>query len=63
MGRPRYVLQRLRTLWRSQELDDEIGEELAFHIEQRTADNMRQGMPAIEARREAEKEIRQVPSD
>ena len=55
MARPRFLLQRLRTLWRSQELHDEISEELAFHIDQRTADNVRRGMSAEEARREAEK--------
>ena len=55
MRRPQYFLQRLQVLWRSEHLHDEINEELSFHIDQRTADNIRQGMQPDEARREAEK--------
>ena len=47
-------LRRLQTLWRSEQLYKEIAEEMRFHIDQRTADNIRRGMPSAEARKEAE---------
>jgi len=54
MERFKYLFQRLRTLWRSEQLHSEILEELSFHIDQRTAENIRRGMSAEAARREAE---------
>src|SRR5690348_14235843 len=47
--------RRLLALWRSERIHSEINEELAFHIDQRTQDNVRAGMPPEEARREAER--------
>jgi putative ABC transport system permease protein len=47
-------LRRLQTLWRSEQLHREIAEEMRFHVDQRTADNIHRGMPAAEARKEAE---------
>ena len=41
---------RLRTHFRKQELDQELSEELAFHIEQETEENIAAGMSAEEAR-------------
>jgi hypothetical protein len=54
MSRLTYLLLRLRSLWRSDQLHNEILEEFSFHIDQRTADNIRRGMPEEIARREAE---------
>src|ERR1035441_7325332 len=41
---------RLRTQFRKQELDKDLSEELAFHIDQETEENMAAGMSAEEAR-------------
>jgi predicted permease len=41
---------RLRTQFRKQELDNELSEELAFHIAQETEENITAGMSAEEAR-------------
>jgi predicted permease len=49
----KFLLRRLHALWRSQRVHDEIAEELSFHIEQRTEENIRRGMPREQARREA----------
>jgi hypothetical protein len=54
MARLKYLLHRVQSLWRSEQLHNEILEELSFHIEQRTADNIRRGMSAEGARRDAE---------
>jgi predicted permease len=54
MARLKYLFRRVQSLWRSEQLHNEIHEELSFHIEQRTADNIRRGMPAEVARRDAE---------
>jgi predicted permease len=51
----RFLLRRLQSLWRPQRLHDEIAEELSFHIDQRTQENIRRGMEPGEARREAER--------
>ena len=48
-------LRRLQTLWRSEQLHNEIAEEMRFHIDQRAADNIQRGMPPAEARKEAER--------
>ena len=54
MAKVKDFLRRLQALWRSKQVHDEISEEMHFHIDQRTADNIRSGMPAAEAREEAE---------
>ena len=46
---------RLRALWDSDAVHREIDEEMRFHIEMRTEENIRAGMPPEEARREAER--------
>src|SRR5438046_6748956 len=46
---------RLRGLRRGEDVHREIAEEWEFHIERRTEENMRRGMPAEEARRSAER--------
>src|SRR5918911_795894 len=46
---------RLRALLHSDAVHDEIDEEVRFHIEMRTEENVRRGMPPEEARREAER--------
>jgi putative ABC transport system permease protein len=51
----RHLLSRLRGLWRSDRIHDEIDEELRFHIDLRTEENIRRGMSADEARRDAER--------
>jgi predicted permease len=53
----RYLFRRLRALRRSEEIHDEIAEEMRFHIELRTAENIRRGMAPEEARREAERQF------
>lgn len=55
MRRVTWLWRRVRGLWRSDEIDREIGDEMRFHIEMRTQENVRRGMPADEARREAER--------
>lgn len=50
----KFMLRRLRALGDPQRTHDEIAEELSFHIEQRTAENLRRGMPQDQARRDAE---------
>ncbi|HWC20193.1 MAG TPA: ABC transporter permease [Terriglobales bacterium] len=54
MLRLKHLWRRVQALWRSERIHDEITEELAFHIDQRTADNIRAGMSPEEARRGAE---------
>lgn len=49
----KFLLRRLHALWRPQRVHDEIAEELSFHIEKRTEENVRGGMARDEARREA----------
>jgi macrolide transport system ATP-binding/permease protein len=44
------LFSRLRTQFRKKELDRELSEELAFHIEQETEENIAAGMSAEEAR-------------
>ena len=44
---------RVRGLWRAETIHDEIDEELRFHVDLTTEDNMRRGMEPDEARREA----------
>src|SRR5262249_24766639 len=47
----RVVLARCRALLWPHRVRDEISEELAFHVEMRTQDNIRRGMSPAEARR------------
>src|ERR1035441_10187381 len=44
------LFHRLRALFRKEELDQELSEELAFHIQQETEENIAAGMSAEEAR-------------
>src|SRR5688572_9235783 len=44
---------RLRALWCGDRIHNEIAEELQFHIDMRTEENMRRGLEPEEARREA----------
>src|SRR5215510_7560538 len=53
----RYFFRRLLALWRSDEIHDEIAEEMRFHIELRAEENVRRGMAPEEARREAERQF------
>jgi predicted permease len=49
------LYRRVRALLRSEALHDEIDEEMRFHVEMRTEENVRAGMSPEEARREAER--------
>ncbi len=51
----RYVQARLRGLWRSEAIHREIDEEMRFHIQETTEENIALGMSPEEARREAER--------
>src|SRR5215813_12673965 len=51
----RYLLRRLRALWLSEEIHDEISEEMRFHLELRAEENVRRGMTPEEAWSEAER--------
>jgi putative ABC transport system permease protein len=51
----RHVLVRLRGLCRRRIVQDEIREEFEFHIEQRTADNIRRGLSPGDARLAAQR--------
>jgi putative ABC transport system permease protein len=53
----RYFIRRLWALWRSEDIHDEIAEEMRFHIELRAEENIRRGMTPEEARREAERQF------
>jgi len=50
----KFLLRRMKALWNQERIHHEIAEELTFHIEQRTEENVRRGMPAEQARHEAE---------
>jgi len=56
----RVLRDRLRALWRSDRVQDEIAEELRFHVEMRARDNERAGMSPADARREAERRFGSV---
>lgn len=52
--RPLRILRlRLRALFRREVIEQELSDELQFHIEMQTEANLRAGMPAAEARRQA----------
>jgi predicted permease len=57
MARLRYWFHRLQALWRSEQVHDEIAEEMRFHIEERTVENIRRGMSPEEARHAAEQKF------
>jgi len=50
----RFFLRRMRALWRREELFNEMADEMRFHLDQRIADNIRSGMSAEQAQREAQ---------
>ena len=51
----RTIWSKLRSLWQRREVKREIDEELRFHLEARTAENIANGMSPEEAAREARK--------
>lgn len=53
MARLKYWFGRLRAVWSPQHVHDDIAEEMALHIELRTEENIRRGMPPDQARQEA----------
>ena len=53
MRRIRVLLDRLRALWNRQRVDDEIDEELRFHLEMAAQANVRRGMAIDAARADA----------
>src|SRR3954469_15702054 len=55
MGHIRDLYRRVMGLLGSERIDDEIDEEVRFHLEMRTDENIRAGMAPEEARREAER--------
>lgn len=55
MGRWKSLLGRLRALWDSDAVHGEIDEEMRFHIDMRTEENVRRGMTPEEARQDAER--------
>ena len=59
---PRTIWLKLCSLWRRGEVKREIDEELRFHLEQRTAENIAAGMAPEEAAREARKRFGNVQS-
>src|SRR5918997_4898500 len=52
---PSNLYRRVRALLRSEAIHEEIDEEMRFHIDMRTEENVRAGMSPGEARREAER--------
>src|SRR3954449_10207641 len=54
------LLTRLRALWDTEAVHQEIGEELQFHLDMRTEENIRKGMSPEEARRAAENRFGRV---
>ena len=49
----RICRQRVRSVFRKEQLDDALDDELLFHLEQLEKENLDSGMSAAEARREA----------
>ena len=49
----REILNQIRSLFRSEQLDRQIEEEMGSHLEMAVEENLRSGMPAEEARRQA----------
>ena len=55
--------QRLRSVFRRDQLDHELDAELAAHLELAIQENLQRGLPAEEARRRAEAERKRVDED
>ena len=53
MKTARSLFQRLRSLFRKEQLDRDLSDELAAHLEMHIADNLRAGLSPEEARRRA----------
>ncbi|MBI5383195.1 MAG: ABC transporter permease [Verrucomicrobia bacterium] len=62
MKRLQTTWSKLRSLWQRREVKQEIDEELRFHLEQRTAENITAGMTPVEAAREARKRFGNLQS-
>jgi hypothetical protein len=45
-------ISRFTNLFRRHRLEDEVDEELRFHLEARVRDNLAKGMPPVEARQD-----------
>jgi putative ABC transport system permease protein len=60
MKQPRTIWNRIRSLWLRRDVKREIDEELRFHLEQRTAENVADGMLPNEAALEARKRFGNV---
>jgi putative ABC transport system permease protein len=58
----RTIWLRIRSLWQRREVKREIDEELRFHLEQRTAENVAAGMSPEDAAREARKRFGNLQS-
>ncbi len=56
------IWQRLRSLGERRTVKQEIDEELRFHLEQRTAENLAQGMFPVAAARDARKRFGNLQS-
>src|SRR3954447_17703450 len=54
MSNIKFLLKRLQSLWQSERVHGEIADEIQFHIEEKTAENIRNGMSPQDARKEAE---------
>ena len=53
---------RIQAFWRPEQVHHEIAEEMSFHIEQRTGENLRRGLPPEAAREEAERSFGRLSS-
>ena len=62
MKTPRTIWSKLRALWQRRAVKQEIDEELRFHLEQRTTENIAGGMAPEAAAREARKRFGNVQS-
>src|ERR1700683_4966514 len=51
------VISRLSNLWRREELNRELDEELQFHVDARTRDNLHAGMAPEAARNDARRRL------
>src|SRR5262245_59551249 len=51
----RTLLARVRALWQSNRIHDEIADEIRFHLESRTEEYLRRGMSLEDAREEAQR--------
>jgi predicted permease len=58
----RIIRNRIRSLWQRHEVKREIDEELRFHLEQRTAENLAAGLSPEDAAREARKRFGNLQS-